>query len=315
MALSRRDFFKVGGSTGLALAMASALEQESASAASLGDSQSGVLIDISKCIGCRTCEKTCKSANNLPAEIQAPSQRKLTAYTWTFVDKRLMQASAKQTATRFAKKQCMHCVDPACVSVCPVGALQKSASGAVVYDESRCIGCRYCMTACPFDVPRYQWESATPLIRKCQFCSTRLQEGKPTACSAACPSGALTFGQRNELLAEAAARIKENPDRYVDYIYGKNEVGGTSVLYISNVPFEELGFRMDLPKDPLPERTHAVMSKLPALVLGLAVVLGTSTVLSGRGLNGNGNGDGNGKSKESGSGQPTAQNSAEGDMK
>jgi formate dehydrogenase iron-sulfur subunit len=297
MGLSRREFFKVGGSTSLALAMASTLEQESVSAAALGDSQFGVLVDISRCIGCRTCEAACKSANHLPAEIQAPSQRRLTAYTWTYVDKRLLPFSPTQTVARFVKKQCMHCLEPACVSVCPVGALQKSANGAVVYHDDRCIGCRYCMTACPFDVPRYQWESATPLIRKCQFCFTRLQQGQAPACTAACPAGTLTFGKRNELLAEAAARIKESPDKYVDYIYGKDEVGGTSVLYISNKPFAELGFRMDLPKDPLPDRTHAVMSKLPELVFGLAVVLGAGTVLNGRSLNGNG-GNGNGASGE-----------------
>ena len=294
MALTRRGFLKLSGSTGVALAMAATLEQENAlaedSAAETSTApQYGALIDISRCIGCHTCEGACKAANQLPAETEPPDQRKLTATRFTFVSKKKMPlADSKQTLTRFVKKQCMHCQEPACASACPVGALHKSETGAVVYDEDKCIGCRYCMVACPFDVPRYQWESAAPLIRKCQFCKTRTAEGLPTACSAACPAGTVKFGERSELLAEAAARIKANPEKYVDYIYGKDEVGGTSVLYLSNVPFEELGFRMDLPKDPLPERTHAVMSKLPALVLGMAVVLGAGTVLNVR----NGGADG-----------------------
>jgi len=288
MAVSRREFLKLGGSVGMALALAGALEQESVQAEATTSDQFGVLIDISRCIGCRTCELACKQANHLPPDSQPAGQAKLGARTFTYVDKRQITQDDGKPITRFVKRQCMHCIDPACASVCPVGALQKSDIGAVIYHDDRCIGCRYCMTACPFDVPRYEWESSAPLIRKCQFCFGRLEQGQPTACSAACPSGAIKFGKRSELLAEAAARIKENPEKYVDYIYGKDEVGGTSVLYLSNVPFEELGFRMDLPKEPLPQRTHAVMSKLPSLVLGLAVVLGAGTVLSGRTTNGNG---------------------------
>jgi formate dehydrogenase iron-sulfur subunit len=282
MPVSRRDFFRLGGSAGVALAVAGALEQESVQAASTGENQFGVLIDVSRCIGCRSCENACKTANNLPAETQATAERCLSARRFTFVDKRQMPVDNKQTATRFVKRQCMHCLEPACVSVCPVGALQKGANGAVIYDDTKCIGCRYCMTACPFDVPRYEWESAAPLIRKCQFCKTRTLQGEPTACSCACPAGTIAFGKRSDLLAEAAARIKAEPAKYVDYIYGKDEVGGTAALYLSNIPFEELGFRIDLPKDPLPARTNAVMSKLPALVLGLAVVLGAGTVLTNR---------------------------------
>jgi formate dehydrogenase iron-sulfur subunit len=278
--ISRRGFLKIGGCAGLALALSAALEQESVVAEGLSGVQFGVLIDISRCIGCRTCEAACRTANKLPAEVQAPEQRKLTARTWTFVDKRQTAQADKQIATRFVKRQCMHCLEPACVSVCPVGALHKAANGAVVYDDSKCIGCRYCMTACPFDVPRYEWESAAPLIRKCQFCISRTSQGQPTACSAACPAGVVKSGPRADLLAEATARIRENPGKYVDYIYGKDEVGGTAALYLSNRPFAELGFRMDLPKDALPRRTSEVMTKLPPLVLGVAVVLGAGTLLS-----------------------------------
>jgi formate dehydrogenase iron-sulfur subunit len=282
MAVSRRYFLKLGGCGGLALALATAMSPQSAVAEGASSAQFGVLIDTTRCIGCRTCEAACKTANNLPAETQAPAERKLAANRWTFVDKRKIVQVDEQLATRFVKRQCMHCLEPACVSVCPVGALHKAANGAVVYDDSKCIGCRYCMTACPFDVPRYEWESAAPLIRKCQFCVSRTAQGQPTACSAACPAGVVKSGLRSELLAEAEARIRENPTKYVDYIYGKDEVGGTAALYLANKPFEEMGFRMDLPKDSLPQRTSEVMGKLPPLVMGLAVVLGAGTLLTPR---------------------------------
>jgi formate dehydrogenase iron-sulfur subunit len=284
MALSRRDFFKIGGSAGMAVALSSALAHESALATVGGGTQFGVLIDVSRCIGCRSCEKACLTANNLPAQTKLPGEYTLSGRQFSFVDKRQIAQDDKQTATRFVKRQCMHCLEPACASVCPVGALHKGPNGAVVYDDEKCIGCRYCMTACPFDVPRYEWESAAPLIRKCEFCTGRTSQGQPTACSMACPAGAITFGERSDLLAEAAARIQAEPAKYVDYIYGKDEVGGTAVLYLSNVPFEDLGFRTDLPTYALPAHTQAVMSKLPALVLGLAVVLGAGTVLSHRPL-------------------------------
>jgi formate dehydrogenase iron-sulfur subunit len=294
MALTRRDFFKLSGSAGMAVAVAAGLEPETAAAEAASTEQFGVLIDISRCIGCRSCEAACKTANDLPPETESWEKRQLDARRFTFVDKRQISEETRQVMTRFVKRQCMHCLEPACASVCPVGALHKDANGAVAYDDEKCIGCRYCMTACPFDVPRYEWESTAPLIRKCQFCTTRLDSGQGTACSGACPAGTIKVGKRSDLLVEAEARIQQNPDRYVDYIYGKDEVGGTSALYLSNVPFEELGFKMNLPKDPLPERTHAVMSKLPALVMGMAVVLGTGTVLSSRANKKNGNGNGNG---------------------
>jgi formate dehydrogenase iron-sulfur subunit len=142
----------------------------------------------------------------------------------------------------FVKRQCMHCVDPACVSACPVGALQKTDEGPVVYDCTRCIGCRYCMVACPFGVPKFEWGEPLPKIQKCTFCADRQAEGLEPACSAACPTGALTFGDRDALIAEAEARIEANPDLYVPHVYGRDEVGGTSWLYLSPVPFEELGF-------------------------------------------------------------------------
>jgi formate dehydrogenase iron-sulfur subunit len=157
----------------------------------------------------------------------------------------------------FVKRQCMHCVHPACVSACPVGALQKTDSGAVTYDCTRCIGCRYCMVACPFGVPKFEWDQALPKIQKCTLCADRQEIGLAPACAAACPTGALLFGDRDELIAEAEARLKAEPERYYQHIYGKDEIGGTSWLYLSSVPFAKLGFPA-LEAEPVTELSEAV---------------------------------------------------------
>jgi formate dehydrogenase iron-sulfur subunit len=155
-----------------------------------------------------------------------------------------------------------------------VGAFRKTALGPVVYDESRCIGCRYCMLACPFQVPAYTWASRLPVVKKCDLCFERQQAGLPTACAEACPTGATISGERDELIAEARRRIAENPGQYYDRIYGIEEVGGTSVLFLSAVPFEELGLRTDLPRDPLPLLTWQALSHVPDIVLVGTVLLG-----------------------------------------
>lgn len=167
----------------------------------------------------------------------------------------------------------MHCLDPACAAVCPVGALHKTAEGPVVYDQTRCIGCRYCMIACPFSIPKYEWDHPLPRVRKCIFCfEQRLNEGREPACTAACPTGAIRFGDREELIDEARHRLVDHPDRYVDHLYGIDEAGGTSVLYLSNVPFEALGFPTDLRGEPYPRLTWEILSKIPNVV-GIAGVL------------------------------------------
>ena len=160
----------------------------------------------------------------------------------------------------------MHCVDPSCASVCPVGALRKTAAGPVTYDARICLGCRYCMVACPFDVPRYEYSAAVPSVRKCDFCADRLAEGRVPACVEACPAEATVSGTRAELLAEARSRIAGNPGQYVDHVYGQHEAGGTSVLFLSPVPFEELGFKAGLPTEALPDITWGVLEKIPGVV-------------------------------------------------
>jgi formate dehydrogenase iron-sulfur subunit len=233
----------------------------------------GMLIDTTKCIGCRSCERACKKANNLPDS--APEDKeKLNAITFTTIQTKPVPTKDDPKAVQPVKVQCMHCLNPSCASACPVGALEKTPGGPVVYHADRCIGCRYCMMACPFGIPRYEWHSNTPYVRKCTFCADRQAQGLQPACSEACPTGALKFGVRADLIAEAESRIRSNPDKYVNYIYGKDEVGGTSVLYLARVPFEKLGFRTDLPTQAPPEATNEVMTKLPGVVVGAAALLG-----------------------------------------
>lgn len=214
-----------------------------------------LLIDIAQCAGCGECYEACKERNGLPATADDFLDDRLSSQTFTVLE---------QTEDRYVRHLCMHCEVPTCVSVCPVGAFEKTAAGPVVYHESRCIGCRYCMQACPFGVPRYEWDKTLPIVQKCHMCSDRVAEGRPTACTEACPFDATLFGDREEMIAEARRRIAESPDTYVDYIYGLDDIGGTSVLWISDVPFERLGFPTNLGNAPLPHLTQAVLEKIPA---------------------------------------------------
>jgi formate dehydrogenase iron-sulfur subunit len=168
----------------------------------------------------------------------------------------------------------MNCVQPACASVCPVGALQKTELGPVTYDADKCMGCRYCMQACPFQVPTYEWDKRLPRMRKCDMCFERQSKGKTTACAEACPVGATLNGDREELLAEARQRLAGKPDQYYQKIYGLKEVGGTSVFFISAVPFAQIGLRTGVPQEPLPETTWRVLELLPDVVSTGAVLLG-----------------------------------------
>jgi formate dehydrogenase iron-sulfur subunit len=212
-----------------------------------------MLIDITLCIGCNSCQEACKKANGLPEG----EEQKLSATAYTALE---------EHDGVFVRRMCQHCESPTCVSVCPVGALEKTPEGPVIYDESKCIGCRYCMQACPFQVPRYQWSSTYPRIEKCVFCHDRIMKGLPTACSEACPTGATKFGDRDDLIVEAFNRIHAEPTKYVGKVYGQNEVGGTSILYISSVPFEQLGFKTQLEATPLPMLTWNALSKVPGVV-------------------------------------------------
>src|SRR5512133_2607024 len=220
-----------------------------------------ILTDLTRCIGCGACTLRCKETNGLRySEVD-----NLDAYTWCSISKQ---------QGLYVKRQCMHCAEPTCASVCPVGALHKTALGPVVYDADKCMGCRYCMQACPFQVPAYEWDKRLPKVRKCNMCYERQIKGEPTACTAACPTNATVCGERDSLIAEARKRIAEKPGQYFDRIYGVQEVGGTSVLYLSAVPFEQIGLRTNVPKEALPKLTWQVLELVPDVVSTGSVLLG-----------------------------------------
>jgi formate dehydrogenase iron-sulfur subunit len=224
-----------------------------------------ILYDSTLCVGCRECEKACAERWNLPYNDAVASEEKISAHKLTTI---------KTHGERYSRRLCMHCNEPSCASVCPVGALQKTALGPVVYDQGRCIGCRYCMLACPFQAPAYEWSSRTPRVRKCDMCYDRVKAGKPTACSEACPTQATISGQRDELIAEAKRRIAEKPDQYYGRVYGIEEAGGTSVLFLSGVPFEQAGLKTKLPQEPLPMLTWRALSLVPDVVSAGGALLG-----------------------------------------
>jgi Fe-S-cluster-containing dehydrogenase component len=167
----------------------------------------------------------------------------------------------------FVKGQCMHCNQPACASACLTKALLKTEEGPVIWRASKCMGCRMCMVSCPFGVPKFEYDSANPKIVKCDLCWERLEAGGKPACVEACPAGALTFGTRRELLRTARERIHREPDRYVDHIYGEHEAGGTGVLYLASVPFEQLAMDTTLGDVPYPELAKPFLSSVPVVLI------------------------------------------------
>ena len=228
----------------------------------------GVLVDTTLCIGCRKCEEACNRRNHLPRTAESFSDkdvlrsfRRPTETAFTVVNQFPGSPSPDQAGLpqTFCKVQCMHCLYPSCVSACIVAALTKLADGAVIYNPTICIGCRYCQVACPFEIPAYEFhEPLLPRVRKCEFCANRAKgTGADPACAASCPTEALVFGRRADLVAMAKDRLKRRPDRYVNHIYGEAEVGGTSWLYLTGRPVQEVGL-LNLPETPPPQLTEAI---------------------------------------------------------
>jgi formate dehydrogenase iron-sulfur subunit len=211
-----------------------------------------ILIDISKCIGCRSCEQACKQIHGFPMQ----SETKLSPTALTVVE---------DHGDRYVRRMCMSCQDPACASACLVGALKKTDLGPVTYDSSKCIGCRYCIVACPFNVPRYEWSKLVPFVKKCDMCYARQVKGEPPACVEACPVQASIVGTREDILAEAQKRVLMD-SKYVRHIYGSEEAGGTSVFFISDVPFEKLGFGT-VSTQKMPTLTAAALGDVPTVAL------------------------------------------------
>jgi formate dehydrogenase iron-sulfur subunit len=217
-----------------------------------------ILYDATLCIGCLECERACATQNKLPYDESIEKLKKTSEFKYTYV--------AVQPGEKYMRRLCMHCNEPTCVSACPVNALVKTKLGPVTYDEDKCMGCRYCMVACPFSIPKYEWSKVLPRVQKCIMCPDRVAKGLPTACAEACPTGATICGEREDLLAEARKRIRENPTQYVNHIYGAEEVGGTSVLMLSSVPFEQFGFPTKLGNQPLPYITADIIEHVPDVV-------------------------------------------------
>jgi len=268
MRIGRRSFLMscaVLGATGAARALPASSREDGPVPAS--HDGFGVLVDTTLCIGCRSCEAACAAANGNPEPANQgddavfAKRRTTSPNQFTVVNK--AEGGGEE---RYAKTQCLHCIVPACASACPVKALEKTIDGPVVYHADRCIGCRYCMIACPFDVPKYQYDKAIPYVRKCTMCPTRLAEGKPPACVESCPSGALQFGKRSELLAEARRRVYAPGSKYVPEIFGEHEAGGTSWMYIADRPLSDLGLPEDVGDRPRYDTTKGALGTVPFVV-------------------------------------------------
>lgn len=245
----------------------------------------GMLVDTTKCIGCRTCEMVCAEVNNLPEpppqEDDSVFQEKRTTSTSAYT---VVNSYETEKGTVYVKRQCMHCNQPACTSACLVKAMLKTKEGPVTWNGDKCMGCRFCMLSCPFDMPKFEYYSANPRIRKCIMCYTRLKGGEQPACSQECPGEALLFGKRRELLEIAHTRIYQNPDDYIHHIYGEHEVGGTGWLYLASVPFTEIGFRDDLGTTAYPELTKNFLYTVPLVLLFWpAFLFGVSRATQGKG--------------------------------
>ncbi|MDR2819833.1 MAG: 4Fe-4S dicluster domain-containing protein [Desulfovibrio sp.] len=253
----------------------------------------GVLHDSALCIGCRSCEAACQSVNS--AILPKPENYKIPEKP--FYDRGVLATKRRTDFQRFTvvnryaiegrypvhrKFQCNHCIDPACASACFVKALYKTPEGPVLYKPELCVGCRYCMVACPFYVPAYDYNNAwNPLVYKCTMCAPRIAAGELPGCVSRCPEKALIFGKRTELLQIARQRMADDPGLYVEHIYGEHEVGGTSWLYLSPVPHRDLD-QPELGKTPVPEPTAGILETAGMAAGVLSVFFGVAYLVSGR---------------------------------
>ena len=279
--MDRRSFLKTSLVTGAAV-----ISTGKASANGTNDPGDpnefvGILVDTTRCIGCRACEVACGEEHDLfvPDVLNdgALEEPRLTSpEQWTIVNK-----YETDKGDVFVKRQCMHCFQAACAAACPTEAMYKTEDGPVIWRGSKCIGCRYCMVSCPFDMPKFEYHEWNPKIQKCTMCFERLEAGEKPACVESCPTDALMFGTRVKNLEIARHRIYSHPDDYVHHIYGEREVGGTGYIYLSAVPFDQIGFRTDLGITPYPEYTKGFLYTVPMVLFGLPALLLGLNALSG----------------------------------
>ena len=275
-AINRRTFLQ-GSLAGAAAATVSLGKNTEAATFEGYPDAMGVLVDLSRCVGCRSCEAACNKEQKLPApekpfndfsvfdEMHHGQKRRTDETRYTIVNRYDIPGREHPL---FRKIQCNHCLEPACLTSCFVNAYTKTPEGAVIYDSTVCVGCRTCMVACPFYIPTFRYSSAfKPRIMKCVFChDTRLTKGLPPACVEACPQEALTFGRRTDLVAAGKQRIRENPGNYVDHLYGEHEAGGTSWMYLSPAPFEQVGIDTTVPKEPILNYVKDFLSIVPMVL-------------------------------------------------
>lgn len=271
--MKRRNFLKLAGSVGATLAAQKSKAEEVVE----NKEFVGVLTDTTRCIGCRSCEIACAKAHDLEVpdieNVNAlETERTTSEKQWTVVNR-----YDTEKGEVFVKKQCMHCWQPACTSACLTNAMFKTKEGPVIWRSGKCMGCRFCMVSCPFVIPKFEYNTWNPKIQKCSMCWERLEQNKKPACVEACPTDALMFGMKRDLMEIARVRIYRHPDKYVHQIYGEHEVGGTGWLYLSAVPFEQIGFRTDLGTTPYPEYTKEFLYSVPVILFGApALLLGLS---------------------------------------
>ena len=268
MTINRRNFFK-----SLGVAAATLTVGRSIAASPSGDSKTefqAILYDSTRCFGCRACEQACAEAHNLPVPdddlvagvIRTPNEKQRSAIN-------IYNTSIGEANIR---KSCMHCNEPACAAACLTQAMYKTKEGPVIWRGDKCMGCRYCMVSCPFEVPKFDYNSANPIIQKCDLCYDRIIKGEIPACVEICGE-ALTFGTRRELIAEARKRIAESPEGYYPRIYGEDVAGGTGFLILSPVPFEELGLKTNLQKSSYPALTKGFLYSVPSIFVLLPPLL------------------------------------------
>jgi len=271
MRIDRRNFFRVLGLTGASLAIGKELN-----AAPINENEiefNGILYDSTRCVGCQSCEYACAKANGLPEPTDSPEIGMLRKTNES--RRSVINGYNTSKGEVYVKRQCMQCNEPACTAACLTQAMLKTKEGPVIWRGEKCMGCRYCMVSCPFDIPKFEYFSSNPKITKCDMCHDRLLEGKMPACVENCETEALVFGTRWELIKEARKRIQENPEFYVDQIYGEKEAGGTGFLYLSPVPFDELGFSTNIQKTSYPELSKGFLYSVPTIfVLWPAILLG-----------------------------------------
>lgn len=300
--MNRRKFLALLGATGAASTLLANGEAQAAPHSFPYNPDSfGVLHDTTRCIGCRRCEAACQAINHLP-EPEKPftdlavteKTRRTTAKEWTVVNKYEVNGQPF-----YRKLQCFHCNDPACAAACFTKCYTKLPDGAVVYDGSQCVGCRYCMVACPFNVPGFQYNLAwDPLVLKCTFCEPLLKEGKLPACVQACPVDAITFGRRSDLIQAARKRMEDYPGKYMNYIYGEHDAGGTAWMVLApaaganpgavdnpkvvSPEFHQLGLDTHLGNQPMAELTYGALGSVPMIVAFWPVLFGGAYAITKR---------------------------------